>query len=51
MSVKERLVRLDGKREQRIPGCKAEKAKRAKGSDHNGAIVARGDTPRNQDGS
>ena len=36
MSVRERLVKPDVKREQRIPGCKAEKAKRAKGSDHNG---------------
>ena len=36
MSRGERLVRPDGKREQRIPACKAEKAKRAKGGDHNG---------------
>ena len=36
MSIGERLVRPDGKRERRIPGCKAEKAKRAKGGDHKG---------------
>ena len=36
MSVGERLVRPDGKRERRIPSCKPEKVKRAKGGDHNG---------------
>ena len=36
MSRGERLVRPKGKREQRIPGCKAKKARRAKRGDHNG---------------
>ena len=36
MSIGERLVRPDGKRERHIPGCKAEKAKRAEEGDHNG---------------
>ena len=36
MSLKERLVRPVEKREWHIPGCKAEKAKWAKGGDHNG---------------
>ena len=36
MYIGERLVRSDGRREQLIPGCRAEKAMRDKEGDHNG---------------